>query len=164
MNKSGAIGTRFTSDIIRFLRGNGFINAELRNQAGRYDLGDIVGIPGVVIECKGGRAAEVHGAQQRAAWLAETETERRNANAEIGLLVCKRKGVGSMRVGTHDAFLPLWALFVLTNAPLTKIDAQMRLIPMRTSLADAVRLLRTCGYGDPLNFAEVGDGFGFGAP
>jgi hypothetical protein len=152
-NKPRQIGTAFTTSVVRYLRTQGFGQAELRNLAGRYDLGDIVGIPGVVIECKGGKAAERAAAAQIGDWLTETEHERGNAGAEVGLLVVKRKGAGAQRVATHDAYLPLWQVVLLTGA--WRADAlpsndDARRIPVRMALGDALTLLRAYGYGDVL--------------
>jgi hypothetical protein len=151
VNKPRNIGTAFTTSVVRYLRDHGFAPAELRNLAGRYDLGDIVGLPGVVIECKGGRAAESAGAGLLDDWLDETETERSNARAEVGLLVVKRKGAGALRVGTHRAYFPLWQVLMLSGGYGAHIGADLRHVPVQMALSDAVWLLRACGYGDPLS-------------
>ena len=142
MNKSKAVGTQFSSDVIRYLREHGFPHAELRNQAGAFDKGDIVGCPGVAWECKGGHAAEVASDLQVTAWLMETETERVNAKADIGVLVMKRAAIGAKRAGRWWAVMPLW---VLRGGPV-KGDP-LNHLPVRMHLVDAVVVLHELGYG-----------------
>lgn len=55
---------------------------------GNKDRGDIAGTPGIVWECKNAKTIKL------SEWLDETETERDNADAEIGVLVVKRRGHG----------------------------------------------------------------------
>jgi hypothetical protein len=85
------IGTRAESMTVAYLRENGFAQAERRALHGNTDLGDITGIPDVVIEVKGGEAAKNASVGQINAWLEETETERLNAGADIGILVVQRR-------------------------------------------------------------------------
>lgn len=73
--------------LVAWLRDNGFPNAERAYGAGRPDdVGDIDGIPGVVIECKNQQRLDLAG------WVTETEHERRQAGADHGLLIVKRRG------------------------------------------------------------------------
>ena len=88
MSKQRAKGTAFETDIVRFLADNGFPNAERRAMAGQNDLGDILTGPSLVWECKN------HKTLKFSEWLEETEIERRNADADYGLLVAKRRGKG----------------------------------------------------------------------
>lgn len=142
-NKPKKIGTQFTADTIRFLIPNGFPHAELRNQAGQYDKGDITGIPAVVIECKGGKAAENASDGQVAAWMVETERERINAKADIGVLVMKRKAIGAANAGQW------WAVVHSSHLNPWVHDA-----PIRMHLTDCVRWLREMGHGSPLTDEE----------
>lgn len=143
-NRPKDIGTRFTSDTIRFLRANGFPGAELRNQAGAHDKGDIIGCVGVCWECKGGHAAEQASDGQIMAWLlGETETERVNAGADVGILVTKRKAIGAANAGQWWAHMTLnTALYLLGGVAGSPFN-----LPIRMHLADAVMLLRRAGYG-----------------
>lgn len=133
------IGTAHTTAVIRYLRLNGFPHVELRNQAGAHDLGDIVGCPGIVWECKGGKAAEQASDGQVADWMFETEVERINARADIGVLVLKRKAIGGTRAGLYWAVVPVGFFHGRTVGA-----------PVRLHLAELVNLLRHRGYGDPL--------------
>ena len=68
------------------MRDNGFPMAERRALHGNLDKGDInCGAP-LVFECKAAKRHEL------SAWLAETEQERVNAEADFGVLVVKRQG------------------------------------------------------------------------
>ena len=122
VNPSKAIGTQAETLVTRYLQENGFGTAERRALHGTYDLGDITGIPGVVIEVKSGHAAE-------------TETERKNAEADIGVLVVKRKGKGSAES---------WWAIEWHGHP------KGRRYPVRYLLKDWVFMVRQEGYGDEL--------------
>lgn len=135
------IGTRHTTSVVRYLIANGFPHAELRNLAGQYDKGDITGTPGLVWECKGGNAAETAADGMVDKWMRETEKERRNANADIGVLVMKRRAIGPANAHQFWAVLPLWVLQPL---------ADPQHAPVRMFLGDAVTLLRGLGYGESL--------------
>lgn len=86
MSKQRAKGTTFETSIVRHLQQNGFPHAERRALHGGHDKGDITGTPGLVWECKN------HKQHRLNEWLNETETERTNANAELGILIVKRAG------------------------------------------------------------------------
>jgi hypothetical protein len=88
MSKQKQKGTSFETLVVRFLRDNGFQHAERRVLHGTADKGDITGCPGLVWECKN------HKTLRLGEWMRETETERVNADADFGVLVVKRFGVG----------------------------------------------------------------------
>src|SRR5881392_1526987 len=92
MTPSHAKGTKAETAIVGWLREQGRPSVERRALQGTRDRGDIAGVPGVVWEVKAGARLEIP------RWLAETETERLNDNAAVGLLVVKPKGVGDTRV------------------------------------------------------------------
>lgn len=83
-------GTMAESAVVAYLRGNGFIHAERRALKGSLDQGDVAGCPGLVIEVKYANAG-----LRMAGWVAETEVERLNANADFGVLVIKPPGLGA---------------------------------------------------------------------
>jgi hypothetical protein len=156
MNKPKAIGTKAETAVARYLSANGFPYAEKRRPEGRRDRGDITGCPGVCIEVKGGDAAKYASDLLVADWLAETETERLNARADVGVLVLQRRGVGPANAGRWWAVLTSHVVVRLTTsgAPLYPSDLTMPDVPAQMSLANAVLLLRWAGYGQPLT-AEV---------
>lgn len=84
-----AKGSQWERDVAKWLRENGFEYAERRYGAGvKMDKGDLVGIPGVVIECKNlGRIT-------LSTIIDETDRERINADAAVGIAVIKRRGKG----------------------------------------------------------------------
>lgn len=149
------IGTAAETAVVRYLQGNGFPHAERRALRGTYDCGDVTGIPGVVIEVKGGKAAKCASDGQVAAWLAETETERLNARADVGVLVMARAGIGPANAGRWWAVVPSW--FVLAagteGVPPHQLLRNQRVafLTTRLHLADVVTLLRHAGTGDPLD-------------
>ncbi len=88
-NTSKARGTAFESLIVDGLHDMGYPYAERRAQRGVNVGGDIAGIPGVVLELKAVARLDLSG------WLKELAAEIRNANADLGAVVVKRKGKGS---------------------------------------------------------------------
>ena len=152
VNKSGNIGTMTATAVARYFAANGFPHCERRVQKGRYDEGDLTGIPGICVEVKGGNAARNASDGLIESWLDETETERRNANADIGVLVVARKGIGAANAGRWWAVMRLGdvADWLGNSGPTVGLVAPA---PVRLYLSDAVRMLRACGYGDPLEAA-----------
>jgi hypothetical protein len=76
-NPSGRKGTAWES---------GWPYVERRRLSGRYDRGDIAGIPGVVIEAKNAKTVAL------AAWLDEAIEECMNDKADLGVAWFKRRG------------------------------------------------------------------------
>lgn len=102
MNKPKQIGTAAETAVVNFCKKNGHEDTERIALKGFYDQGDI--LLGntkykTIIEVKSGKAAENASDNQIDKWLAEAERERINANAHIGILVTKRKGVGAVNAG-----------------------------------------------------------------
>lgn len=105
MSKSKALGTLAESMVTRWFAKNGFPHAKRLVLHGSKDIGDVSlgdGIP-VVVEVKGGSAAENASDQQMRLWLRELHTEMNNASesgtGHYGVLVVKRKGFGATKVG-----------------------------------------------------------------
>jgi hypothetical protein len=105
VNASKQKGTRWESAIVDYLLQCGVPGAERRALSGSEDRGDIAGIARVVIEAKNARTMLL------ASWVDEVETERKNANAEIGVIWHHRRGKGSPGDGyvtmTGDTFMRL---------------------------------------------------------
>lgn len=143
------IGTAAETAVVRYLRENGFPGAERRAMRGGNDAGDITGTPLVAWEVKAGQAAKNASDGQAAEWLAETERERVNARADIGVLVLARAGIGPANAGLW------WA--VLTGASMYQLDGYEYWpaeATVRVHLWAVTRRLRVAGYGTPLD----GDG------
>ncbi|MGC5012581.1 hypothetical protein ACLQ2R_17595 [Streptosporangium sp. DT93] len=150
VNKPKAVGTAAESAVVRALRTLGFPHAERRALAGAYDLGDITGCPGLVFEVKGGEAAKNASDGLITDWMAETEAERANARADVGVLVLQRRGIGASNAHRWWAILRLSDVVRLgsygRHSTPTEVDC-----PARVLLADACVLLRRAGYGQPLD-------------
>jgi hypothetical protein len=104
MSRSKRKGTAAETSVVRYLNENHFRGAERRALAGANDKGDVTGIDDVVIEVKAGVRLQIP------EWLKETEQERKNAKADIGVLVIKPKGKGDATV--HQ----WWAVMTLQQA------------------------------------------------
>lgn len=142
------IGTRFETSVVNYLKVSGWPFAERRALAGAYDLGDVTGTPGLVWECKAGKAAMGASDGQVQLWLGETERERVHAKADLGVLVLDRSGYGPARVGNVWAIVPAHA--ILRPEALGAASDQ----PLRVHLSTMVALLRAAGYGSALENLE----------
>ena len=101
-------GDKAERDVAGYLAAHGFPYAERAYGAGRPDdVGDIDGIPGVVVEVKNHKALTIP------AWLNELEVEMSNARAVHGAVVAKRRG--STDVGSWYAIAPFadWVRLLL---------------------------------------------------
>lgn len=101
MSRSRAKGTAAETGLVNFLRAHGWPHAERRALHGANDKGDVAGTPGVCWESKSAVRLDLPG------WLRETETERVNAGADVGVLVVKTNGYSADRAGEWAAVLPL---------------------------------------------------------
>jgi len=81
-----AKGTRWESAVVRALHDAGFVHAERRALRGTADRGDITGIPGLVIEAKNRRRAEL------AQWVDEAAAERDRDGARYAAVWHHRRG------------------------------------------------------------------------
>lgn len=140
------IGTTAETAVVKYLRTHGWPYAERRALTGAQDLGDITGTPGVCWEVKSGKTAEKAGDGLIADWLDETETERRHAGADIGVLVTKRSGYGPDRAASWWAHLDLMSLYAIASAraPLSPVVIGQ---PVRLHLSTLLPLLHAAGYG-----------------
>ncbi len=109
MSRSKAKGTAFESAVVRWLSSAlgaepGAIHRETLH--GSHDEGDVGGIYAhgrkVVVECK-----SYTGRDRMAQWLNEAEAERGNADALVGVVVSKRRGIGESRMGEQLVSLTL---------------------------------------------------------
>jgi hypothetical protein len=98
--------------LVRYLQANGFPLVERRALAGILDKGDVMGVPGCVVEVKSGARLCLP------EWLRETEKERVNAAARLGILVVKLRGMGEAKVGDWPAILPVGQLVEMIRGEL----------------------------------------------
>jgi len=149
------IGTRAESAIVRAARTRGFPGADRRTQTGRYDRGDILLCPGIIIEAKGGDMAKRASDTLIDDWLDETQTERMNAGAEVAFLVTQRAGHGPQNAHNWWAHWRLGWLMGLDDlfAPPAGLDIHT---PIRLTLGNTLLILRAWGWGTPLGMADGG--------
>jgi hypothetical protein len=141
-NRPKAIGTAAETAVVRCARANGFPHADRLTLTGSQDRGDVGLCPGVVVEVKAGHAAERASDGLVGDWLVETERERLAAGAAVALLVTKRAGISGARADRWWAHLRL--------GQLTAAHPDLLDVPVRLHFGDALRLLRTAGWGEPL--------------
>lgn len=138
MSRSGDIGREAENAVCGVLS-RYWPNIERRRLKGIHDQGDITGTPGIVWEVKGGKAAERASDGQIEQWLEETEVERRNAGAEVGVLVVKRKGIGSPNADRW------WA--IIAGVELHNFNTHLSsFATVRMHLGEACQVLREWGY------------------
>jgi Holliday junction resolvase-like predicted endonuclease len=135
-NRSKQIGTAGETAVVRYAREHGFPLADRRVQKGRYDEGDVLLTVGAILEVKSGKAAATASYNQKMAWLAEAETERVNARADVTALVVQRNAYGTGRVEWWE----FWWTETFPVGPL----------PACCTLANGLLRLRHSGWGDPL--------------
>jgi len=156
VSRSKDIGTRCETAVVRYLQASGWPSAERRALRGAADAGDITGTPGICWSVKGGTAARTASDTTVDRWLTELAGQCVHAAADVGVLVMQRAGYGPARAESWTAVMRLGTAAILhvalvNPAPETWTGGP----PVRMLLGDAVRLLRTAGYGNPL---EVNDG------
>jgi len=100
MSKSKQKGTLAETAVADYLKQT-FPAVERRTLSGKNDKGDIAGVPGCVVEVKNQRSYKIH------EWMKETETERINAGADLGILVIKPNGVGVAHINHWWAVVSL---------------------------------------------------------
>ncbi|MFT4225330.1 hypothetical protein [Micropruina sp.] len=148
MNRPKQIGTAAESALVKAARQDGFGQAERRALGGSKDLGDILLCPGVIIEVKAGKQTENPSDGQVAAWWAETRAEAVHAAADVALLVLRRRGKGDPLAWW--CWMDLRQLLHLTSVGIMP-DERTSTVLIRASVADALRMLRAAGWGDPLD-------------
>lgn len=120
MSKSKQKGTLAETAVADFLKQT-FPAVERRALSGVNDKGDISNVPGCVIEVKNQRSYKIH------EWMKETETERINAEADLGILVIKPNGVGVSNVPKWWAVVSLETITKLIE----ELESAKRLQPSR---------------------------------
>ena len=105
MSKAKQKGTAAETAVVNYLKENNFPYAERRALHGTLDKGDITGCGPVVFEVKD------HAKITMPAWLRELEEEVKNAKAEVGVVVAKKRG--TMKVGDWYAIMPFSELVKL---------------------------------------------------
>jgi hypothetical protein len=96
-NRNKTKGSAWERAIVNALRAAGWPFAERRLAGAAKDRGDIAGVPGVVIEAKNTASRNL------AAWVDETELERVNDGAWLGVVWHKRTG----RAAATDGYVTM---------------------------------------------------------
>lgn len=127
------IGTAGETAVKRWLLDNGWPDADRQPLRGNRDTGDLVVCrqPLIIAECKAGAMAENASDALIRTWLEQTETERRNAGAQLGVLVVRRF---RRPVGLWDAWMDAASWMMLLDG--SGLDATDAPWPLRASLAD----------------------------
>ncbi|GAA0989173.1 hypothetical protein Q7689_11320 [Nocardiopsis tropica] len=148
MSRPKDIGTTAETAVVRYLAAHGWPAAERRALTGALDCGDVSGTPGICWEVKGGRTAETVGDGLLGDWLEETERERLNAGADLGILVTKRTGYGPARAASWWAHADMVTWMSLCRGRIPLADTLFS-EPVRMRLSALVPLLHAAGYGTP---------------
>lgn len=90
-NPNGRKGSSWERTVADYLSVTGFPYADRRVKRGSNDAGDIGGIPGVMIECKAEKRMDLSG------YMDEVRVEKKNAAAQVGAAVIKRRNHGVER-------------------------------------------------------------------
>lgn len=117
-NRAKQKGTSHESAIVTWLRAHGWPYASRKTQAGAADEGDVrlsERVP-YVIEAKNTQAASI------GPWMKELEAEVRNAKADGGAVIWKKRGTTD--VGEYYAIMPVKYL----NTLLTTVYPETRWI------------------------------------
>jgi hypothetical protein len=159
VNKSGDIGTRTETAIVKYVRKNGFDGADEMTRAqrlrlsGSHDQGDIGLCPGVMLSSKGGHMAENASDAKIATWLEEMEAQRVTRGADVAALITKRRGKGAANAGQWFAWMPGWTFCVLAYMGMDDDALFHSALPaVRITLAELCTLLRRAGYGTELQW------------
>lgn len=149
VNRPKQKGTAAETACKRHAQANGFPLADRLTLSGQYDRGDLQLTIGVIAEVKAGAQAKNASGNQIAAWLEETETERINAGASIGILIVQPRGVGTSRPG-------LWSTWFLRGGDIADCaaDAFIFNAPIAVTFDHALLMLRRAGWGTPLEDAR----------
>lgn len=154
-NPSRAKGTWAESKVVTWARANGYPHADRQPLRGNRDAGDVALCPGVIVEVKSHNGAPAVGQpppSTLAAWMAQTEAERVNAHADVGVLVVKRRG--TTNPGGWWAYVPVWTLAELIDPSVRVVFPNLN-APAFLMLDDVATMLRAAGYGAPLTPEET---------
>ena len=154
-NRPKQIGTAGETAVARAARAHGFPHADRLTLTGHLDRGDVGLCPGIILEVKSGKTAELASHTLVESWLADTEVERHHAGAEHAFLVTKRSGVGAANAHRWWAWGRLaWLDRLRSIATPEEVllgppAGHVVLAPVRLQLIDLLHLLREHGWGTP---------------
>lgn len=148
------VGKETEQLVARYLRSRGLEGVERAVRTGFRtrdravaDSGDLTGWPGVCVQVKSLRPHNAAERQTRT-WLAETEEQRVQSGASVGLLVVRRWG--TTNAGEWWCFVQLGTLLHLAAEAAGRMVPSMpqtvREAPVRLELSDAVTMMQTWGW------------------
>ena len=111
------IGTAAETALVRYARSRGHSQARRIALAGSRDQGDVWLTEGIIVEVKGGHAAETASDERVRGWWGQTVTERDNHGVPVGVLVTNRAGYSGARCEAWNAWMDLDTLHRLLGAP-----------------------------------------------
>ena len=156
VNKPKNIGTAAETAVMKYLRLNGFPNAERRALRGTYDAGDITGCDRLCFEVKAGEAAFTADDRTINIWMEQTEKETDYAKAHYGILVVRRRGKGSpgdwwayMQSTEFASLIDLASANASSSNRQTVDFSSADDFPIRCHLSSMIKLVRKAGYGEP---------------
>lgn len=153
VNRSGDIGTKGETAVVKFARRSGFEAADRLPRRGTNDGGDVALCPGVMVQVKAGHEAEDAAEGLIGYWLGRTEGQRVRGGFDLAFLVRKRHGAGYGSAGRWYAHLS-GSVFVWLATEL-EYSTRADLPSVALSLADALLMLRRAGYGSPLGVGDM---------
>jgi hypothetical protein len=144
MSKAKQIGTAAETAVKNYLLSLGYTAMEAHRNVlkGSEDEGDVWlrestrGL--IVFEVKGGKAAKTASHEQIKKWMLEAEVERKHADANYGVLVTQRAGVGYPRAGEWWVYTTLKDL-VKYKMRLDAVDAEQI---VRLTLKEYMEIVR----------------------
>ena len=148
VNRPRNIGTAAETAVVKVLKPY-WPTADRSPLRGSHDQGDIRGTGCIIWEVKAGAAAKGRTSTGEPApglvteWLRQTEVERENAGARLGVLVTTRRGVGADNARRWWAWLSVAALADITGAP-----GHTNPAPVRLELGALLDLLADQGFTD----------------
>jgi hypothetical protein len=144
--RRGAVAERA---LVTWLRENGFPQAERAVRTGyrvsgreSADLGDVTGMPGIVVQVTDRDDLDQDAVLTRR--LSDTERQRAAANADVGLLVQRRRG--TTNPSRWWVWLQVADLIALTPAAIQVAIPELH-VPARLELRHVAVLLIRAGYG-----------------
>ena len=146
MNKPKAIGTAAETQVVKWLRENGFPNAERRALHGGKDVGDILACDDFLVEVKvRGKDSSNAGLGQPGdaelrGWLDELDDELRNADCTHGLLVVKRKGTTDVAKWWGYVYLDIFAYLRGVEVPASVSWVCMEVAPLVGLIKNTLRV------------------------
>lgn len=135
------IGTAAETAANRFIQTNGFPKCDRQPLRGNRDGGDLKLCDGVIAEVK--VRDRTISLEEIAGWMVETSVEIRNAGADYGFLIVRKKYQNVRYWPTYWFVRDVVTLHVDHSdflAPRTAITSM--------TLIDSVMMLRHCGYGE----------------